>query len=76
MQQTLGYSPVVTGLAFLPVAGGIATAANPSTIVAMPRVGPEPPVGIGMLVAAGAMTWLTRLGCTPVTSTACSARSS
>jgi EmrB/QacA subfamily drug resistance transporter len=62
LQQTLGYSPVVTGLAFLPVAGGIATAANLSTIVAMPRVGPKPLVGIGMLVAAGAMTWLTRLG--------------
>jgi hypothetical protein len=28
----------------------------------MPRVGPKPLVGIGMLVAAGAMTWLTRLG--------------
>ena len=42
MQQTLAYSPIVTGFAFLPIAGGIAVAANLSTIVLMPRVGPKP----------------------------------
>jgi MFS family permease len=62
LQQTLDYSPVVTGLALLPVAGGIATTANLSTIVAMPRIGPKPLVAAGMLVAAGAMIWFTRLG--------------
>ena len=41
LQQTLGYSPVVTGFAFLPIAGGIAVAANLSTIVLMPRVGAQ-----------------------------------
>jgi hypothetical protein len=53
---------VVTGFAFLPLAGGIAIAANLSTIVAMPRIGPKPLVTAGMLIAAGAMTWLARLG--------------
>jgi len=62
LQETLGYSPVVTGFAFLPIAGGIAVAANLSTIVLMPRVGPKPLVAIGMLAAAGAMTWLAHLG--------------
>jgi hypothetical protein len=62
LQQTLGYSPVVTGFAFLPIVGGIAVFANLSNIVLMPRVGPKPLVAIGMLLAAGAMTWLTRLG--------------
>jgi EmrB/QacA subfamily drug resistance transporter len=62
LQQTLGYSPVVTGLAFLPIAGGIAFAANMSTIVLMPRVGPKPLVATGMLVAAGAAVWLAQLG--------------
>jgi len=62
LQQTLGYSPVVTGVAFLPIAGGIATAANLSTIVLMPRIGPKPLVATGMVAAAGAMTWLARLG--------------
>ena len=51
LQQTLGYSPVVTGFAFLPIAGGIAVAANLSTIVLMPRVGPKPIVTAGMLGA-------------------------
>src|SRR5579863_7561484 len=62
LQQTLGYSPVVTGFAFLPFAGGIAIAANVSTIVLMPRVGPKLIVTAGMLVAAGAATWLAHLG--------------
>jgi len=62
LQQTLGYTPVVTGFAFLPIAGGIAVAANLSTIVLMPRVGPKPLVAIGMLVGAGAMVWFAQLG--------------
>ncbi len=62
LQETLGYSPVATGFAFLPIAGGIAVAANMSTIVLMPRVGPRPIVTVGFLVAAGAMTWLAQIG--------------
>jgi EmrB/QacA subfamily drug resistance transporter len=62
LQQTLGYSPVVTGFAFLPIAGGIAVAANLSTIVLMPRVGPKPLVPTGMLLGAGAMVWFAQLG--------------
>jgi EmrB/QacA subfamily drug resistance transporter len=62
MQQTLAYSPVVTGFAFLPFAGGIAVAANLSTIVLMPRIGPKPLVAGGMLTAAGAMAWFAHLG--------------
>jgi predicted MFS family arabinose efflux permease len=62
LQQTLGYSPVVTGFAFLPIAGGIAVAANLSTIVLMPRVGPKPLVPTGMLIGAGAMVWFAQLG--------------
>ncbi len=62
MQDTLHYSPVVTGFAFLPIAGGIAVAANISTIVLMPRVGPRPIVTAGFVVAAGAMTWFAQIG--------------
>jgi EmrB/QacA subfamily drug resistance transporter len=62
LQQTLAYSPVVTGFAILPIAGGIAIAANLSTIVLMPRLGPKPLVATGFVVAAGAMTWFTQLG--------------
>jgi EmrB/QacA subfamily drug resistance transporter len=62
LQQTLGYSPVVTGVAFLPIAVGIASAANMSNIVLMPRVGPKPLVAAGMLVAAGGAVWFAQLG--------------
>jgi hypothetical protein len=62
LQQTLGYTPVVTGFAFLPIVGGIAVSANLSTIVLMPRVGPKPLVATGMLVGAAAMTWFAQLG--------------
>jgi EmrB/QacA subfamily drug resistance transporter len=62
LQQTLAYSPVVTGFAILPIAGGIAVAANLSTIVLMPRLGPKPLVATGFAVAAGAMAWFAQLG--------------
>ena len=53
LQQTLGYSPLVTGVAFLPMSVGLIVAANLSTIVLMPRFGPKPLVASGMLAAAG-----------------------
>jgi EmrB/QacA subfamily drug resistance transporter len=62
LQRTLNYSPIVTGLAFLPISVCLAAAANLSTIVLMPRVGPRPVVTIGLLIAAGAMAWLAQLG--------------
>ena len=55
LQQTLGYSPLVTGVAFLPLSGGIIVAANLSTIVLMPRIGPRPLVAFGLLAAAAAV---------------------
>jgi EmrB/QacA subfamily drug resistance transporter len=62
LQQTLGYSPLVTGVAFLPFSVGSALASNLATIVAMPRVGPRPLVASGMLAAAGGAVWLAQLG--------------
>ena len=62
LQQTLSYSPLVTGVAFLPLSAGLIIAANLSTTVLMPRTGPRPLVASGMLAAAGAMVWLAQLG--------------
>ena len=62
LQQTAGYSPLVTGVAFLPLSAGLIVAANLSTTRLMPRVGPKPLVAFGMLAAAGAMVWLAQLG--------------
>jgi EmrB/QacA subfamily drug resistance transporter len=62
MQEILGYSPVVNGLAFLPMVFCIAIAANVSNIVLLPRIGPKPIVIVGTLLLAGAQFWLTRVG--------------
>ncbi|HTA06941.1 MAG TPA: MFS transporter [Streptosporangiaceae bacterium] len=62
LQQALGYSPLVTGVAFLPLSAGLILAANMSTIALMPRVGPKPLVAVGMLGAAGGAAWLAELG--------------
>src|SRR3989440_3958166 len=62
LQQTLGYSPLVTGVVFLPMSVGLIVAANLSTIVLMPRFGPKPLVASGMLAAAGGTAWLAQLG--------------
>jgi EmrB/QacA subfamily drug resistance transporter len=62
MQVSLGYSPVVSGLAFLPMVGCIAIAANVSNIVLLPRIGPRPIVIVGLLSLASAQFWLTHIG--------------
>jgi EmrB/QacA subfamily drug resistance transporter len=62
LQQTLGYSPLVTGVAFLPMSAGLIVAANLSTITLMPRFGPRPLVAFGMLAASGGAAWLAQLG--------------
>jgi len=62
LQTTLGYSPVATGIAFLPTIAMIMLFSQLSNIVLMPRIGPKPLVGIGMLIAAAGMAWLTRIG--------------
>jgi hypothetical protein len=62
MQDTLGYSPVITGVAFLPMIAGIATASNLSNIVLLPRIGPKPIISAGLVLAAASMAWYTRIG--------------
>jgi EmrB/QacA subfamily drug resistance transporter len=62
LQQTLGYSPLATGVAFLPLSGGLIVAANTSTIVLMPRFGPKPLITLGMLIASAGAAWLAQLG--------------
>jgi EmrB/QacA subfamily drug resistance transporter len=61
LQLTLGYSPVKTGLAFLPMVGGIMVASTLGGVVVLPRTGPKPLVVTGMLIAAGGMFLLTSI---------------
>lgn len=62
LQTILGYSPVLTGVAFLPAIAMLMTFAQVSNIVLMPRIGPKPLVGLGLLIAAAGMAWLTGIG--------------
>ena len=62
LQQTPGYSPVRTGLAFLPMVAALMATATLATARLAPRFGSRPLVPAGMLLAAGGMFLLTRLG--------------
>lgn len=59
LQQTLGFTPIQSGLSFLPMIGAIIISSTVSTTQLLGRVGPRPLVPTGMLLAAGAMVWLT-----------------
>jgi EmrB/QacA subfamily drug resistance transporter len=62
LQQSLGYSAVVCGLAFLPLIAMVVVSANLSNVVLLAKVGPRPLVLGGMLLSAASLVWLTRIG--------------
>jgi EmrB/QacA subfamily drug resistance transporter len=62
LQLSLHYSPVETGLAFLPLIGAMIVTAQLATTSLLPRFGPRPVVPLGLALAAGAMVWLAPLG--------------
>jgi EmrB/QacA subfamily drug resistance transporter len=62
LQRTLGFTPIQTGLAFLPMMGAIILTATLVSTLILPRTGPRPLVATGMVLAAGAMMLLTRVG--------------
>ena len=57
LQQVLGYSPVVTGLTFLPQTLAIAVGATLSGRLA-PRLGPRNMLMVGALLASAGLFWL------------------
>jgi EmrB/QacA subfamily drug resistance transporter len=61
LQQNLGFSPVRTGVAFLPMVAGAMITSITSSSALLPRIGPRPLITVGMLVAAGGMFWLTAI---------------
>ncbi|MFJ9037170.1 MFS transporter [Streptomyces sp. NPDC102406] len=61
LQQILGYSPVITGVAFLPMVACMVFSSVVTTNYLVPRLGPKPIVPLGMALAAGGMAWLTAL---------------
>ncbi|GIE76044.1 MFS transporter [Actinoplanes philippinensis] len=61
LTTVLHFTPVKTGLAFLPMLGSVMLTATTAGSFLAPKVGPRPLVPAGALVAAGGMLFLTRL---------------
>jgi EmrB/QacA subfamily drug resistance transporter len=64
LQQTLGFSAVKSGLAFLPLTGAVIVMAQIGTNVLTRRIGPRWIVGPGLVIAAVGMWMLTGLDLT------------
>jgi EmrB/QacA subfamily drug resistance transporter len=62
LQGTLGWSPVKTGVGFLPMVAGLVVLAQVSNTILLPRFGPKIIVPIGLLLAAVALFLLHRVG--------------
>jgi EmrB/QacA subfamily drug resistance transporter len=62
MQQTLGYTPITTGLAFLPMMAAIMVTSTVSSTILLTRFGGRPLVITGLLLAASGMLVLTGIG--------------
>jgi EmrB/QacA subfamily drug resistance transporter len=62
LQGTLGFSPVKSGIAFLPMVAALAATAQVSNQILLPRFGPKPTVPIGLLVCAAALFGLHLVG--------------
>jgi EmrB/QacA subfamily drug resistance transporter len=62
LQGTLGYSPVKTGLSFLPMTFALVAIAQIVTTVVLPRTGAKPLVASGALLAGVGMVLLERTG--------------
>jgi hypothetical protein len=61
LQRTLGFSPVKTGFAFLPMVIALMISAQLATIVLLPRIGPKVPVVLGLVSGAIGLIWLTTI---------------
>lgn len=62
MQLTLGYSPITTGVAFLPMVAAMIVSSTTTPSLLLPKFGPKIVVSAGFLIAAAGMAWLTRIG--------------
>ncbi|WP_115717751.1 DHA2 family efflux MFS transporter permease subunit [Gallaecimonas mangrovi] len=62
LQGLLHFSPVLTGVAFLPMLAAVVASAVISGAIVFPRFGPRPLVPVGCVLAAIGMLLFTRIG--------------
>jgi EmrB/QacA subfamily drug resistance transporter len=60
MQNVLGYSPIQTGAAYLPLTFGVGISAGISSQL-LARIGARPVIVVGALIASGGVFWLSRI---------------
>src|SRR6266508_5973636 len=60
MQTVLHYSPIQTGIAYLPLTGGFIISAGISSQL-FARIGTKPVILAGSLIGAGGLYWLSRI---------------
>jgi EmrB/QacA subfamily drug resistance transporter len=61
LQQVLGYSPLRTGLAYIPLALGVLVGAGGIAAV-IPKTGPRPAILGGLTAATVGLWWMSRIG--------------
>ncbi len=66
LQQNKGFTPIETGLAFLPMPLAIIVTATSVNIKFLAKVGPKPLLTLGTLLGAAAMVWFAQI--TPTSS--------
>jgi EmrB/QacA subfamily drug resistance transporter len=62
LQQNLGFSPIASGAAFLPMTVAIMVSATTSQTKLLPRIGARPLVGAGLVLGMVGMLYLTGIG--------------
>ena len=77
MQQVLGYDALKTGVAYLPLAGGIIVSAGIASAL-VTRFGFKPVLVLGMMLTAGGLVWFAQIsaGRHATSATSCSRRCS
>ncbi len=62
IQQNLKFTPIESGVGFLPMVATLMISATTATSVLLPRFGPKPLVPTGMFIAAAGLFWMSDIG--------------
>ncbi|MEO6089713.1 MAG: MFS transporter [Umezawaea sp.] len=64
LQQNLQFSPIESGVAFMPMVATLMISATSATAVLLPRFGARPLVPLGMVIGAVGLYWLSQISIT------------
>jgi len=64
LQQNLRFSPIESGVAFMPMVATLMISATSATAILLPRFGARPLVPLGMVIGAAGLFWLSQISIT------------